>query len=320
MPEVAFVMSAGQHYMLRELAETLKYELELQGVPCSLHVGGFPAVASRRVYVLLDPREYARIEGMPTLPEDAILRRTVFVCCEAPSTIEDEHLKLLKRAGAVFVLDQRSRVAMERLGIAARLLRPGYSKSLDHYDPDAARPIDVMFLGARSPRRAKYLNNAAEVLSQHNFRLQIRDGDSSPVTAGTSLAGSRWPLLAQAKVLINLHRGDDSRFEWRRALDAIHAGAVVVTEHSSGIAPLVPGEHLLVASPDALPYVAEAVLRDDGRLATLRAHAYERLTTWIPFALPVSVLRAAVVELVGEPVSLRSSLGAPPADSISHSD
>jgi hypothetical protein len=131
------------------------------------------------------------------------------------------------------------------------------------------------------------------------------------VAPGSAPAESRWPLLAQTKVLINLHRDDDdSRFEWCRALDAVHAGAVVVTEHSSGIAPLVPGEHLLVSSPDSLPYVVDALLRDDRRLATLRAQAYERLSRWIPFALPVSVLRAAVVELVGEPLAGLSSVGA----------
>jgi Glycosyl transferase family 2/Glycosyl transferases group 1 len=191
---------------------------------------------------------------------------------------------------------------MHRQGVPARLLRPGYSESLDRFDPDAARPIDVMFLGSQSLRRSRYLSHAARVLSRHNCLLQISETGPSPAGSSSYLADARWPLLAQTKVLINLHRGDDARLEWQRALDAIHAGAVVVTEHSSGIAPLSPGAHLLVASPDALPYVAEALLHDPERLSTLRAQAYDRLKTWIPYALWVSVLRAAVVELVGEPV------------------
>ena len=83
-------------------------------------------------------------------------------------------------------------------------------------------------------------------------------------------------------------------------LDAIHAGAVVVSEHATGLAPLEPGTHLLVAAADALPYVADHLLSDPDRLAQLREQAYERLSTWIPYALPVSILRAAIVELVGE--------------------
>ena len=67
---------------------------------------------------------------------------------------------------------------MHRLGIPARLIRPGYSKSLDRFDPAAPRPIDVMFLGTHSLRRTKYLSGAARVLSRHNCLLQISDSHS----------------------------------------------------------------------------------------------------------------------------------------------
>jgi hypothetical protein len=309
MPEVAFVMSDRQHYSLRELAGTVGYELELQAVPSSLHMEGFPAPRPSLVNVLLDPRGYIAAEGDQALPSDAMLRRTIFLCAEAPPMDgDDKHIALLRRAGAVFVLDQRSVRAMHRLGIPARLIRPGYSTSLDRFDPAVARPIDVMFLGTHSLRRTKYLSRAARVLSRYNCLLQI--SDATPSSGGTSsfLADGRWPLLAQTKILISLHRDDGSRFDWRGALDAIHAGAVVVTEPSTGITPLVPGEHLLVASADALPYVVEDLLRDETRLARLRSQAYERLKTWVPYALGVSVLRAAMVELVGEPVPPAVSL------------
>jgi hypothetical protein len=311
MPEAAFVMSAGQHHPLRELAETLQYELALQGVTGSLHLDGFPESRPHRVYVLLDPCGYAETEGRQALPGDDVMRRTVFICSEPPPRPGDEEqLSLLRRAGSVFVLDQRAVVAMHRLGIPARLLRPGYSTALDHFDADAERPIDVMFLGTHSPRRTRYLARAARVLSRHNCLLQIAEPVASPGDSSSFLAESRWALLARTKVLVNLHRDEEERFEWRRALDAIHAGAVVVTEHSSGIAPLVPGEHLLVAGADALPFVVEMLLRDEERLARLRSQAYERLSTWVPYALWVSVLRAAIVELVGEPVAPGTSLGA----------
>jgi hypothetical protein len=308
VPEAAFVMSACQPYSLRELAATLQYELGLQAVASSLHLGRFPDHRPDRVYVLLDPAGYAAIEGEEALPDDAILKRTILLCADdgAPG---DGELDLLQRAGAVFALDARTRLAMERAGVPARLLRPGYSKSLDHFDPDATRPIDVMFLGAHSLRRTKYLSRAARVLARHNCLVQISEPGPSHGEP-SSLAESRWALLAQTKVVINLHRGEDVGLEWRRTLDAIHAGAVVVAEHSSGIAPLVPGEHLMVAGPDSLPYVAEAMLRDEPRLASLRSLAHERISTWVPYALPVSILRAAVVELVGEPVPPGASLGA----------
>jgi len=303
-------MSPRQPYLLRELAETLHHELELQAVPSSLHLRGFPEPRPSLVYVLLDPKSYVTNEAEQALPDDAILRRTIFVCAEAPpSTDEDRHVALLRRAGAVFVLDQRSVVAMHRLGITARVLRPGYSKSLDRFDPTAPRPIDVTFLGIHSLRRTKFLGRAARVLSRHNCVLEISEESPKAEDTSSPLAQARWPLLAETKVLISLHRDDQARFDWGGAVDAIHAGAVVVTEPSSGTSPLVPGEHLMATSADSLPYLVEELLRNEQRLARLRSAAYERLKTWVPYALSVAILRAVVVDLVGEPVPSGAGLG-----------
>jgi Glycosyl transferase family 2 len=311
MPEVAFVMSDGQRFPLRELAATLGFELEQQGVPCTITLGGFPEARPGLVHILLDPRGYVAFEGEQALPSDAILRRTVFLCAEPPPTDgEKEHIALLRRAGAVFATEQRSVLALHRLGIPANLIRPGYSKYLDRFDATAERPIDVMFLGEHTLRRTGYLRGGAGVLARHNCLLQISEGIPTAGDTSSSLAQGRWPLLAQTKVLISLHGDEESRqFDWRGALDAIHAGAVVVAEHSSAIAPLVPGEHLLVASADALPFVVEGLVSDEQRLARLRSQAYDRLRTWIPYALPVAVLRAALVELVGEPEAPDADLG-----------
>ncbi len=149
IPEVAFVMSPRQPHLLRELAETLGYELGLQAVPSSVHVGAFPSPRPERVYVLLDPHSYVAAEGLDALPDDTILARTVMLGVEPPPTeFTDPHVALLRRAGAVFVIDQRAVVGLGRLGIRARLVRPGYTRSHDQFDPDADRPIDVVFLGA----------------------------------------------------------------------------------------------------------------------------------------------------------------------------
>ena len=58
-------------------------------------------------------------------------------------------------------------------------------------------------------------------------------------------------------------------------------------------------EHLVATSADSLPYLVEQLLSDEQRLARMRSAAYERLKPWVPYALSVAVLRAAVVELVG---------------------
>ncbi len=303
VPDLVFVASPQQPQPLLEFVETLRYELELQGIPSSSSFAGFPAARSDLVYVLVDPRAFVEREGVQALPDDAVLRRTIFLAAERPEAIvDDDHVALLRLAGAVFDPDVRSVAAMRRLGVAARTLKPGYSRLRDSYDPDRPRPIDVMFVGTHSSRRADRLAQYGAVLSRHNCLLHLApeglDGHPSP----SFLGEGRQALLGQTKVMINLHHDDDAEFEWLRALDAIHAGAVVVSEHSSGIGALEPGKHLLVASGDSLPYVADALLHDEERLRTIRAGAYERLHSWIPFALPASIFRAAVIEILGRPL------------------
>jgi len=311
VPELAFVISPGQNWFFREFVSTLRYELEQQGVPSTLHADGFPEPHPERVYVLVPPHEYVALEGDQALPDDAVLRRTIFICAEQPNTVHlDRNIELSRRAGAVFDINARSIAYFRRAGIPARHLRPGYSKLLDRFDPGAKRDIDVLFLGAHTRRRTKYLNGCARVLARHRCYLLLSDNSRpNPGASTTFLAEGKWDLLTRAKVVLNLHQGEEPYFEWLRVLDAIHAGAVVVTEHSSGMAPLVPGEHLFAASPDSLPFVVDAAVRDEKRLERLRTQAYERVRSWLPLALSVSVLRAAAIEIVGRPVPPDACLG-----------
>lgn len=300
-------MSPRQPHPLRELTETLRYELELQGIPSFVSTDGFPPPRSDLVYVLVDPRMFVALEGVRALPDDAVLGRTVLLGAERPDAMgPGEELELLKLGGAVFDLDARTVAAMRRHGVAARTLKPGYSRMRDHYDPDHQRPIDVMFLGTHSLRRTDDVRRCAPVLAGRNCLFHLSpDGPAGPEEF---LGDGRWSLLAQSKVVLNLHADDRTGLEWLRVLDAIHAGAVVVSEHSSGIDTLEPGRHLLVASRESLPYVTDLLLRDERRLEQIRADAYERMRSWVPFALSASIFRAALIEILGRPLHAGVSL------------
>lgn len=298
MPEAALVLSPAQPAALRALADTLAHELGLQGVPSTVHLGAFPPSRPDQVWILLNPRQYVACEGNDALPGAAGMRRTICVCEERPpAERDDEDWLRLDRAGALFTLDAHDRRELALQGLHPRLLRPGYSGSLDRYSAVADRPIDVAFTGERTDRTAPLLADAAEVLAGWSCRL---DGAERSGTAG-SPGPAPAELLAQSKLIISLQPTPDRRLRWREVIDAVHCGAVVVSEHGAGIAPFIAGEHLLVAGPHAVGHVAAALLRQPERLAAIRAAAYERLSAWIPYALPVSVLRASIVELVGEP-------------------
>ena len=304
-------MSPEQNWYLREFVETVRYELGQQSAPSTLHLDGFPEPGPETVYVLVAPHEYVALEGEGALPDDEILRRTILLCAQPPDALDpDGGAEMLRRAGAVFDINARSVAALRRAGIPARHLRPGYSKLRDVFDPEAEREIDVMFLGSHTLHRTRQLSRCARLLARHNCLLQLSDA-SHPNTGGSSsfIAEGKSDLLKRTKIILNVHRGADTYLEWLRVLDAIHAGAVVVTEQSNGLSPLVSGEHLLVAGPESLPYVLEAALRDDDRLRRLRSQAYEQIRSMLPFARSVSVLRAAAVEIVGRSVSMTASRG-----------
>jgi hypothetical protein len=306
--DVEFIVAPDQSYAARELAETLAHELGLQDMPGEVTLTGALAPvedpdALLPVYVLIDPRPLVSATG-PELPGPELLRRTVVVWTGPPARAADgEALSALRWAGAVFATSQRSLAALHRIGIKARLLRAGYSKSLDRFDPEAPRSLGALFLGVESPRRREQLAHARQVLGRR-FEAVTATAEPRADEPRAPLAAPRWDLLSQAEILLAIHAGEDRAVDWPGVLDAIHAGAVVVTEHSSQIAPLVPGEQLFVASPDALPHVARALLRDPARLQAIRGAAHARLRDWIPYALWASILRAAVVELIGEPIAV----------------
>jgi hypothetical protein len=167
MGDVEFTVAPGQTYAARELAETLAYELECQDMPASVMLGEFPQLSTvgepGPVYVIVDPARYLAASGSG-LPEPALLRRTIAIWTDGPPATGDELVSALRWAGAVFATSQRSVAALHRAGVRARLLRAGYTAHLDRFDSDAPRSIDALFLGVKSPRRARWLDHASAVL------------------------------------------------------------------------------------------------------------------------------------------------------------
>jgi hypothetical protein len=87
-------------------------------------------------------------------------------------------------------------------------------------------------------------------------------------------------LLASAKVLLNIHRGRPGDghapyFEWARAIEAMAAGSVVVSEPSEGYQPLVPGTHFIECTATDMPAVIEDLLIDGERRKAIAESARE---------------------------------------------
>ena len=289
MPGAVIVLPSTASAARRELAAWIAGELIAQGVPAPVRDAPPPSTGRGEVVISVGLREQLRLEGPGAVGDRSALSRMIVIADDSAGALTDgEYVELLGLAGAVFAGDELTAARYRRRGVAAQVLRLGHMPSRDRFDPAADRPIELVWLGESTPRRRAWLSAAEPVTARHRSR-GWGEGAAAP--------------LAEAMIAVNLHPEDgDPRLRWQDVLPAIHAGAVVVSEHATGLEPLIAGTHLLLAAPDSLAYVAEGLLDDPERLARLRRAAHARIAGWLPFALSVSSLRIAIARLAGAPV------------------
>jgi hypothetical protein len=314
-PEVAFVVARGQNAFFVELVEVLHREAAALGVTTSVTVGAFPPPSPTRIYVVLPPHEYASLEGPEAFADPALLGRTIVVCAEQPgSHWFDRNLTWARGAGGVFDINPRAVDVYRHYGIDARLLPLGYTRQWDSSDAvdaaehaddawDDGRDIDILFLGSRSPRRDAVLAHCGDVLRRHRSHLVISDNDRPNVaTTDDFVAGTdKRALLRRSRTVLNVHVGDEPYFEWLRVVEAMHSGAVVVSERSTGMMPLRAGRDLVVASTASLPWVLADTLADDQRLRAMRRAALDTLRGQ-PMGSAAAAIAFAAARLTSRPV------------------
>ncbi len=108
-----------------------------------------------------------------------------------------------------------------------------------------------------------------------------------------STGPAKFAGLADTRILLNVHRGDEPYFEWARVLDAIANGCVVASETSVGFEPLVPGVHFLMAPFEHLAEQAIALAFDEPRRTAMAEAAYKLTTTDLS---QTDLLQAALTE------------------------
>jgi hypothetical protein len=303
MAEIEFLLARRQNAFFTELATILRDELRELGAESTISVGGGSTPRPGLVQVLMPPHEYETL-APGGLPRDR-LGRMIFICAEPPGSPWFEgNVRLVPFAGAVFDINQASVEAFEGLGLEVRHLPLGYSRSWDRFDPGAERDVDVAFLGCATERRGRVLAGYAPTLARRRCELVISDNDHpNPVSGASFLAGEdKWSLLRRSRVLLNIHRErHPPYFEWVRVLEAIHCGAVVVSEASSHYAPLEPGRHFAAAPAEGLDRLVDELLDSPDRLDSLRRAAYEHVRSRLPMSDAAAMLAEAAETIAARP-------------------
>jgi hypothetical protein len=297
MTRACFVSASGQNVFFEELAEALREALEAAGVATETAVDRFPPVQDDLAFVFF-PHEYLPLTMAAAHPDPAQLARSVVMSSEQPGTTWfREVAKLAPEAGATIDLHPLGAEEHRRRGVDVDLLTLGYVPSWDHWggDESSERPIDVTFMGGYSERRGEALAGCGSVLAGRRAAIHLYETDV-PHTADSPhyFAGERkWRHLAASKLLLNVHRDKLGYFEWQRAIGALSNGCVLVTEHSLGVEPLVPGEHFLSADCGSLPAILDSLLDDESRVRELRQAGYAAVRER-PLAATIHVLAEAV--------------------------
>jgi hypothetical protein len=300
---LCFVGAERGNAFMNELLETVAYEVSAAGLRTEVVLDEFPPEGGR-AYVVI-PHEYFACVEPEHHPTREQLGRTIAFCTEQPGTHWfDLSASRARSAGVAMDINPGAVRELRRRGVRAEHFRLGYTSFWDAWqgEEQRERPVDVLHLGAVNARRLRALAGYAETLWPLETRLLVPPERPKAEERPDFLLGpAKWELLASSRTLLNLHRQEYGYFEWVRVLEAAANGCVVVSEHSAGCEPLVPGEHFVSGTLENLAFLADGLLRDEDRLARMRRATYELIRSELPMRPAAEKLAALAQRLARSP-------------------
>ncbi len=299
---------------MHELLGVIAAEVTALGATSGIHQvtvseGPFPA-GDDAVYVI-EPHEFFLRVPAHDHPAQDQLRRTIGLCVEHPGTESfAQTVATAGRVGARLAITDDSALALNELGLPTHRIRLGYSTIWDVWGgADTPRSLDIVFLGTIDRRRSRNIALDIRAADECSVLLALPPHETMSESQPGVFAGyEKLRLLADAKVIVNMHRESSQSFEWVRALEAMSNGCVVVSEHSTDISPLRPGFDLVLGSASSLFTLSRVLLRHPERLAEIRDHCYETLRSQMAMRESATVLSQLAVDLaVGRPPAVASA-------------
>lgn len=268
-PLNVFVAPTGNAFMT-DIAGWLVEAGALLGRTATLIDDGTPPHDPGAVNLVVAPHEFYLLSEFDDRTIHRAAEVSVPVCTEQPNTPWFQ-VGLVTAAAGPFALDINPRGvdALEQAGVNAGHLRLGGVPSMRA--PAHDRDVDVLFLGGKTDRRARVLAGLAQRLWPYDVDLRLFSFTKPvrPGTPGLVFGADKYTLLAQSRILLNIHRDDGlpGYFEWARMVEAMANGCCIVTEPVADHAPFVEGEHF-VATDDLDGALAE-LLDDPEQVAAI---------------------------------------------------
>lgn len=315
-PRICLVAASGENVFFGEILDAFGDALREHGFVVERSVDCFPPAADDLICLFI-PHEYMALVDELAHPTPAQLRRSVAICTEQPGTHWFEvGFEAAERAGAVVDINPLAAEEMRRRGVPAGHAQLGYVPSWDVWggEEGGEREIDMAFLGRFTEERAAAIARCVPALEHRRAAVYLTE-TIRPHVAGSAyyLAGERRAqLLANSKVLLNVHQQKLPYLEWHRILSAVLNGCVVLTEHSLMTEPFEPGQHFISSRPGDLHLVLEGLLAQPERLEQIRHRAYDLVREAMPMSAANEVMMAAI-ERADAGNAAEGPLGPPPA-------
>jgi hypothetical protein len=295
-----FVSPPGGSIFMHELLGVIAAEVDALGDEYNVTVSVGPFPADEDAVFVVEPHEYFLKVPPHAHPDADQLRRTIALCVEHPGSESfAQTMGTARSAGARVAITDEAALTLADLGLPTHRIRLGYSAQWDEWGGgDTARSHDIVFLGTIDRRRSR--NIALDIRAADNRSVLLALPPHEPITAarpGFFTGRDKLKLLADAKVIVNMHREYSRSFEWVRCLEAMCNGCVVVSEHSTDIHPLQPGIDLVLGSSQSLFSLSEVLLADEQRLADIRSNCYERLRSQLTMRSAAVTLSQLAAEL-----------------------
>ena len=208
--------------------------------------------------IVLTPHEYYNLfllEQVPRKTARELSANLVFLCTEQPATgWFEQNLRWSCYARAVADINPLGVESYRAHGIRAHHLPLGYHELLGHSGEKPAREVDLVFLGSLTSRRERFFARHTDFFSQRNCHLRFVPLGFAKTELSRSYlpAAQRNALLANSKILLNVHYSDQRYFEWHRMLVGLANGCCIITENCAGYAPFIPNRHFVMVEQDAL--------------------------------------------------------------------